>query len=148
MSKVFVVSRKHLKLLGIALLLVVLTAAYLKWNQSQMMAGTPSADRIIHLVTVEYKTKLNDGKELEVYRWDPGTIRVRSGERVQLHITGVNGGSHPFVIEGLGIKGEVRKGETTIVEIDAERPGTYPILCLTHTAASQLSPMVAYIEVD
>ncbi|WP_020620191.1 cupredoxin domain-containing protein [Paenibacillus daejeonensis] len=148
MSKVFVVGRKQLKLLGIACLLVVLTGVYLTWNQTQAVSGNPDAERVFHLVTVEYKTTLKDGKELEVYRWDPGSIRVNKGEKVQLRITGVNGQTHPFVIEGLGIKGEVRKGETTVVDFKADRAGTYPILCLTHTAASQLSPMVAYIEVQ
>ncbi|MFS0727105.1 cupredoxin domain-containing protein [Paenibacillus sp. 1P07SE] len=148
MSKVFVVGRKQLRLLGLAVLLILLVAVFLKWNQAQTVTSNADAERIFHLVTVEYKTTLNDGKELEVYRWDPGSIRVNRGEHVQLHITGINGQSHPFVIEGLGIKGEVRKGETTIVDFKAERAGTYPILCLTHTASTQLSPMVAYIEVN
>src|SRR2546430_294972 len=64
--------------------------------------------REIHLVTGEYKTKLSNGKEIEAYRWDPGTISIEKNEKVRLVIYGVNGESHPFHIEGTTIKGTIK----------------------------------------
>ncbi|XEC93593.1 cupredoxin domain-containing protein [Paenibacillus tarimensis] len=148
MSKVFVVSKKQIQLFTILVLVVVMAAAYLRWDHARTASGTPDTERVIHLVTGEYKTTTKDGKEFEVYRWDPGTIVVKQGEQIQLNITGVNGLSHPFVIEGLNIKGEVQKGETTIVRFTAKQPGTYPIICLTHTDINQGGPMVGYITVQ
>ena len=80
-----------------------------------------SGDRVIQLVTGEFASKTDDGKEIEVYRWDPGTVIVNQGDNVELHITGVNGESHPFVIEELGIKGEVTKGKTTMVKFQRRK---------------------------
>ena len=107
-----------------------------------------SGDQIIQLVTGEFASKTDDGKEIEVYRFDPGTVIVNQGDNVELHITGVNGKSHPFVIEELGIKGEVTKGKTTIVKFHAKEKGTFPILCLTHTTMEHGGPMVGYIVVQ
>jgi FtsP/CotA-like multicopper oxidase with cupredoxin domain len=147
-SKVFVISRKQIRMAAVMVVVLALAAVYLRWNQSEAATIMTGEDRIFHLVTGEFKSVGKDGKEFEVYRWDPGTIVVERGQQVQLHITGVNGASHPFVIEGLGVRGEVRKGETTIVKFSADHPGTYPILCLTHTDQQQSGPMVGYIVVQ
>jgi heme/copper-type cytochrome/quinol oxidase subunit 2 len=104
--------------------------------------------RTIHIVTGEFKTTGNDGKPIEAYRWDPGTIHVKQGELIKLSIFGVNGASHPFIIDGLNIKGEVKKGQETVVTFQAEKPGTYRIICLTHPDIAHNGPMVGYIVVD
>lgn len=65
--------------------------------------------REIHMVTAEFSTKLKNGKEMEAYRWDPGTVFLEKGEKVRLFISGINGEEHPFYIEGTKIKGTVKK---------------------------------------
>lgn len=148
MSKVFIVSKRQIQLFIVVTALIILTGVYLSWDRSREAGGQALEARVIQLVTGEYKTHTNDGKELEVYRWDPGTIIVNKGEAIELHINGVNGNSHPFVVEGLGIRDEVTKGKTTIVRFTAEKAGTYPILCLTHTEMNHGGPMVGYIVVQ
>ncbi|CAM4330231.1 heme/copper-type cytochrome/quinol oxidase subunit 2 [Paenibacillus endophyticus] len=148
MAKVFIVSKRQIQLFIVVAVLIILTGVYLSWDRSREVNAQPSEPRIFQLVTGEYSTTTADGKELEVYRWDPGSIVVNKGEPVELHITGVNGNSHPFVVEGLGIRGEVSKGKTTIVRFTAEKAGTYPIICLTHTDMRHGGPMVGYITVN
>ncbi|RAP75325.1 cupredoxin domain-containing protein [Paenibacillus montanisoli] len=148
MSKVFIVRKQQLWLFTLLVLIILLAAASLRWNQSRAASATQQETRVFQLVTGEFKTKTEDGKELEVYRWDPGTLVVHKGERVELRITGINGKSHPFVIQELGIKGEVNKGQTTVVRFTADQRGTYPILCLTHTSLASGGPMIGYIVVQ
>lgn len=102
---------------------------------------------LIQMVTVEFKTKTDDGKEIEAYRWDPGTIFVPKGEDVTLSIFGVNGKSHPFYIEGTDIKGDVKKGEETIVKLRFDEEGIYRIVCTAHETIKQNGPMIGYIVV-
>lgn len=104
--------------------------------------------REIHLVTTEFKTKTEDGKEIEAYRWDPGTIYINSDEKVLLRIYGVNGKEHPFIIEGTDIKGTVKKGEETTVELQIKEEGIYRLVCLTHPDIGSKGPMIANIVVD
>lgn len=104
--------------------------------------------REIHMVTGEFKAKLPNGKEIESYRWDPGTIFVHEGEKVNLVISGVNGAEHPFSIEGTDIKGIVKKGEDTIVPLQFKKEGVYRLICHTHHGKEQNGPMIAYIVVD
>ncbi|MBJ6361324.1 cupredoxin domain-containing protein [Paenibacillus sp. GCM10012307] len=148
MSKIFVVSKKQFRVAGVLALAAILACGYLFWSRSESVSGTPQNEQVYHLVTGEFKTTTDDGSELEVYRFDPGTIYVRKGEPVQLNITGINGKIHPFIIEGLNIKGEVQKGKVTTVRFTADQPGTYPIVCLTHTQLKRGGPMVGYIVVQ
>lgn len=147
LSKVFVVSKKQVRLFVYVALAVIVAAFYLRYEQARAVNATEQVEQIFHLVTGEFKTTTADGKELEAYRWDPGTIVVRKGESVELNITGVNGASHPFVIEGLGVRGEVTKGNTTTVRFKVDKKGTYPIRCLTHADIHSNGPMVGYIVV-
>jgi hypothetical protein len=59
------------------------------------------------------------------YHWLPSTIVVNQGERVLLEFFGINGDSHPTEIEGYGIAFEVRRGEITQVELEADKPGIF-----------------------
>ncbi|WP_078546470.1 cupredoxin domain-containing protein [Litchfieldia alkalitelluris] len=102
----------------------------------------------IHMVTGEFKTTTKDGKEIESYRWDPGTIQVPQGQEVTLSIFGVNGHEHPFRIEGTDIKGTVKKGEETIITLKFEKEGIYRLICEAHQDPSNNGPMIAYIVVD
>lgn len=148
MSKIIVVHRKHM----VAVMAAMVTIAFFVWLLTPE-ADTPASSakanevRTIHLVTTEFKTTTEDGKELESYRWDPGTIVVREGETVELVMFGINGDRHPFVIEGTRLTGEVRKGKETVIRFKANRKGTYRILCSSHHDKEENGPMIGYIEV-
>jgi heme/copper-type cytochrome/quinol oxidase subunit 2 len=151
MSRVFVVDRNMLRLVGLVVLLAVAGwSAWAWWNKPEAAAvmGTPDNPRVIQMVTTEYSTKLPDGSELEVYRWNPGTIFVKEGETVELRILGVNGDRHPFRIEGLDVRGEVVKGKETVVTFTADKEGIYRIICPTHSDLDRGGPMIAYLVVD
>lgn len=109
---------------------------------------SPPNKYVINMVTGEFSTKTEDGREIEAYRWDPGTINVPAGEEVTLSIYGVNGKEHPFIIEGTQIKGTVKKGEETLVKVKFEKEGIYRLICLTHPDKEHNGPMIAYIVVD
>ncbi|WP_274652573.1 cupredoxin domain-containing protein [Paenibacillus humicola] len=149
MSKIFVISKKQIRLFAVLLLVLICAAAYLKWNKSfAAVMGVPGQTKVIQLVTGEFETRTSDGKNLEAYRWDPGTVIVNQGDEVELRISGISGDTHPFVIEGLGVKGQVTKGQVTVVRFTAERKGTYPIVCQTHDTMDHGGPMVGYIVVQ
>lgn len=151
MTRIWLIDRK--KLIVTVLMLAVFVASILYYNRQDAASALASAvsdanERTIQLVTGEFKSTLPDGKQIEAYRWDPGTIYAKKGERIRLGIYGVNGESHPFVIEGLNISGEVRKGKETVVSFRADRAGTYRIVCLTHPDTAHNGPMVGYLVVD
>jgi len=152
MSKVVFIDRKKMQLYALLAVAVILIGAYIGWQQSRPAAGaamaTSDSPRVIQLVTGEFTAKGADGSTLESYRWDPGTVVLKKGEAVELRITGINGQSHPFVIEGLNIKGEVQKGKTTVVSFTPKDAGIYPIVCQTHSEPSKGGPMVGYLVVQ
>lgn len=148
MSQVWIVKRKHLYLAVIALLLLLSGLLYINRGSIVSTAAEPTAERSIHMVAGEFKSTTADGKTIEAYRWDPGTVVVQKGERIKLSIYGVNGQSHPFLIEGLNISGEVKKGKETVVHFTADQEGTYRLICLTHTDIAHSGPMIGYIVVD
>jgi hypothetical protein len=59
-----------------------------------------------------------------------------------LEFFGINGDSHPTEIEGYGIALEVRRGEITQVEIEADKPGIFRM-----ASDLRLPSMVAQIVV-
>ncbi|WP_079913569.1 cupredoxin domain-containing protein [Paenibacillus sp. 32352] len=154
MSKIVVVSKKQLRhwaLIGLLALGTLGAAWYWGYSEAKTTGGSiaPQGEtRTIHLVTGEFKSTDANGKTIEAYRWDPGTIHVRQGENINLSIFGVNGASHPFIIDGLNVKGEVKKGKETVVSFHADKPGTYRIVCLSHPDIAHNGPMVGYIIVD
>ncbi|MGV2621084.1 cupredoxin domain-containing protein [Halobacillus sp. ACCC02827] len=111
-------------------------------------APTNEEPRVIQLVTGEFKTTTADGREVEAYRWDPGTIVVEKDEPFQLSMYGVNGEEHPFYIEGTDIKGVVEKGKETVVDLKFKKEGVYRLICTTHADKAASGPMIAYIVVD
>ncbi|GLB60729.1 hypothetical protein [Cytobacillus sp. NCCP-133] len=132
--------------------MVIASASVWFYTQSGSLAVFNQADdkevREIHMVTGEFKAKLPDGKEIEAYRWDPGTIFLEKGEKVNLKIWGVNGMEHPYIIEGTDIKGVVKKAEETVVPLQFDKDGVYRLVCLSHPDKDNSGPMVAYIVVD
>lgn len=148
MPRFVVVSRRHLFLYGTMVILLVALALYINRAHILPVGGPAGGDRVFHMVTGEFKSTLPDGTEIEAYRWDPGTLFVNKGDRVKLVIYGVNGESHPFIIEGLNVKGEVKKGQETVVHFDAAQEGIYRIICLTHPDRAHNGPMLGYIVID
>jgi heme/copper-type cytochrome/quinol oxidase subunit 2 len=112
--------------------------------------GTSTASKkfAINMVTGEFKTTRDDGKRIEAYRWDPGTIYLPKGESVTLSIYGVNGKEHPFYIEGTDIKGTVKKGKETVLNLRFKKEGVYRIICTAHHNIKNNGPMIAYLVVD
>jgi heme/copper-type cytochrome/quinol oxidase subunit 2 len=146
----FVLKKRVLYILGLAGILAVIGTLWMSFkpDAEQAVSQTNNTIREIHMVTGEFKSSTDDGKEIEAYRWDPGTIILEKGEKVRLKIRGINGKEHPFYIEGTDIKGIVKKGEETVVPLQFEKEGTYRLICLTHPTAEQNGPMIAYIVVD
>lgn len=120
----------------------------LKPDAAPVIGQQTEAIREIHMVTGEFKSTLENGKEIEAYRWDPGTIFIEKDEKVRLTILGVNGQEHPFMIEGTSIKGVVRKGAETVIPLQFKKEGIYRLICLTHPTAEKSGPMIGYIVVD
>ncbi|BFT69341.1 hypothetical protein PAENIP36_07830 [Paenibacillus sp. P36] len=148
MSQVWIVKRKHLYLAAVILLLLLSGVLYMNRGKIIPTLAEPTPERTIHMVVGEFKSTTKDGKTIEVYRWDPGTVVIQKGERIKLSIYGVNGESHPFLIEGLNISGEVKKGKETIVHFTADQEGTYRIICMTHADMAHNGPMIGYLVVD
>ena len=148
MSNIFVITKKQLRMIALGIILIVLVYSIWMWNQTDTVAGSPENPRVIHMVAGEFSSTTKEGKKIEAYRWDPGTIVVKEGETVELRIRGINGDHHPFIIEGLDVKGEVHKGKETIVSFHATEEGIYRIICLTHPDAARNGPMIGYIVVD
>ena len=135
---------------AIGFFLVAITAWYLlKAGDTTVFNQQPNQQgREIHMLAVEFKGKMKNGKELEAYRWDPGTIVINKGEKVTLFIHGINGEEHPFYIEGTNVKGTVKKGEETVVPLQFNKEGTYRLICEVHADRTHNGPMIADIIVD
>jgi plastocyanin len=146
----FVVKKRVLYILGLVGILALIGTLWMsfKTDAEPVIGQTNEKIREIHMVTGEFKSTTEDGKEIEAYRWDPGSIFVEKGEKVRLIIRGINGTEHPFIIEGTDIKGAVKKGEETVVPLQFNKEGTYRLICLTHPTAENNGPMIAYIVVD
>ncbi|SDO89845.1 Cupredoxin-like domain-containing protein [Paenibacillus sp. yr247] len=148
MSQVWIVKRKHLYLAAAVLILLLSGVLFLSRGKILPTLAEPTAERTIHMVVGEFKSTTKDGKTIEAYRWDPGTIVIQKGEKIKLSIYGVNGESHPFLIEGMNISGEVQKGKETVIHFTANQEGTYRIICLTHADIAHGGPMIGYLVVD
>lgn len=146
----FIVMRRETIILFFFVFLTVLSCAVWLVVKPDSIPTSVQGETVreIHLVTTEFKTKTDDGKVIEAYRWDPGTIYVSSDEKVLLRIYGVNGQEHPFIIEGTDIEGTVKKGEETTVELQIKEEGIYRLVCLTHPDIGSKGPMIANIIVD
>ncbi len=121
---------------------------YLSQHAIPTFSGQQDKNYTIHMVTGEFKSKTEDGKEIESYRWDPGTIHVPKNQEITLSIYGVNGHEHPFYIEGTKIKGTVKKGQETLVTVKFAEAGVYRLICEAHQDPVNNGPMIAYIVVN
>lgn len=148
----FLVLKKRSIIAFVIIFSVIVSASVWFFSKSDSLAVFNQNEgekvREIHMVTGEFKAKLPDGKEIEAYRWDPGTIFLEKDEKVNLKIWGVNGMEHPYIIEGTDIKGVVKKAEETVVPLQFDKEGVYRLVCLTHPDKDNSGPMIAYIVVD
>jgi heme/copper-type cytochrome/quinol oxidase subunit 2 len=150
MSRIVVLSRKKIQFYTILAVVVILAGAYIGWQRSNPVMAPVAAGQktqVVELVTGEFNATSESGKKLEAYIFYPGTIVVNKGEPVELRIAGVNGQSHPFVIEGLNLSGKVQKGKTTVVRFTPQEEGIYRIVCQTHMDTKSGGPMVGYLVV-
>ena len=118
----------------ILLLFLVLSLFYFLNNNTTKASQSP---RIINIVAVEYKGKFSEGhpkagQQVNAYRWDPGTIVVQQGEKVELRFFGINGDKHDFSLEGYPVSGTVTRGEETVVSFVADKAGIFALNCLSH----------------
>ncbi|MGO4889183.1 cupredoxin domain-containing protein [Anaerobacillus sp. MEB173] len=146
----FMVVRKKWLVLGIVCIIIA-TGLYFfspSPTETTMSNQAEQNEFEINLVTGEFKTTTEDGKEIEAYRWDPGTIFVPKGEKVKLSIFGVNGKEHPFIIEGTDVSGTVQKGKETVLHLQFEKEGVYRLICTTHATIADNGPMIGYIVVQ
>ncbi|NRD80426.1 cupredoxin domain-containing protein [Bacillus sp. BRMEA1] len=136
--------------LAIGVMLASISAWFILKAGDVAVFNQPSSKvvREFHMVTAEFKTTLKNGQEIEAYRWDPGTIVIKQGERVNLYISGINGEEHPFYIEGTNIKGTVKKGRETMIPLQFNKQGTYQLICEAHSDRQHNGPMIAYIVVN
>lgn len=88
-----------------------------------------------------------DGRwEVETYVWMPSEIVVMQGDRVTLKILGVNGKSHPSVIEGYDLSFDVKRGQLTTVSFVADKAGVFRIRCDAHPPAMTANLVVLPTE--
>jgi plastocyanin len=147
----YTVRKKHVGIFLLICVAVIAAWAIVKIQPNAIPSlKTESSDQVrtIHLVTGEFTAETADGKEIEAYRWDPGTIFLNKGEKVKLSIYGVNGKEHPFHIEGTSIKGTVVQGKETIIPLQFKEEGVYRLICHAHPDIASNGPMIAYIVVD
>ncbi len=149
----FIVLRKG-SIIAILVAVLIITVGTV-WSLSSKnsyptvsLSEKPAEKQVFQLVTGEFKSKTPSGKEIEAYRWDPGTIVVEKGKEVELRIYGVNGTEHPFYIEGTDVKGIVKKGKESVVNVTFPKEGTYRLICEMHETIENNGPMIAYIVVD
>ena len=62
------------------------------------------------------------------YEFSPAEIRVQQGEKVRLLITPIDR-AHGFEIKELKIKTKLPKGQETVVEFTADKPGELEFHC-------------------
>jgi len=158
MSKVVFLNRKKIQLYAVIAAVVILAGAYIGWQQSRPASAPPIGDasnkQVLQLTTGEFTATTDSGKRLETYLFYPGTVVAKKGVPVELRISGINGQSHPFVIEGItdasgqNLSGMINKGKTTIVNFTPQEAGIYSIVCQTHADPKTGGPMVGYLVVQ
>lgn len=62
------------------------------------------------------------------YKYDPKVITVNQGDKVRLIITALDR-KHGFKLKAYGINQVLEKGDPTIIEFTAGKPGTFVFRC-------------------
>ena len=112
-----------------------ITLLAVEWKGTGQLASEPFPEASLGRATGGYGLRAPDDGgawQAQAYRWDPGTVVVRSGERIALEVFGVNGAFHDAEVEGHDAGFTVTRGAFTDVEFTAGGPGMYRIVCRTH----------------
>ena len=62
------------------------------------------------------------------YEFEPSTITVKKGALVRLEVTAVDT-THGIEIKDFGVKRELKKGRTEVIEFTPDRAGSFPMKC-------------------
>lgn len=73
--------------------------------------------------------------EVSAYMFMPSQVFVNEGDDVTLEYVGINGAVHPGYIEGYDIHFAIKRGQVTLVQFKADKPGVFQILCPEHHPA-------------
>jgi cytochrome c oxidase subunit 2 len=65
---------------------------------------------------------------LKKYEFNPGTLRVKKGERVRLILAAADH-DHGFKLDEFDVNQKVQKGTTATVEFIADKAGTFQFRC-------------------
>ena len=65
---------------------------------------------------------------LKKYEFNPGTLRVKKGERVRLILDAADH-DHGFKLDEFDVNQKVQKGTTATVEFIADKAGTFQFCC-------------------
>ena len=96
---------------------------------------------------------VNGFREIEVkaiqYRWELDTIVVKKGEKIRFVIESVDV-PHGFELEGIVIPGwdpdkVIRKGDKTILEIQADEAGAWDMVCTAYCGPGHIGMKGKYI---
>ncbi len=116
-----------------------------------------AAQRSIYLTAVEWKGSAEVAKEayptaplpegggyesfppdatgkwnVETYRFDSAVVVACQGDQVTLNVFGVNAAYHDVTIPAFKQNFRVNRGQLSTVSFLANKPGIFPIVCLTH----------------
>lgn len=148
-------------------LLVVAVFGTSLWTVSEPSIAETSEKRVLYMTAVEPKGTTHIDKEpfpkkpapkgdgyilkkpnengmwtSGAYRFDPGLLVAYEGEEVELHIWGVHGSIHHSTIEGFNIPFNVERGQNTIVNFKADKPGIFNIVCHDHMPIMQAQLLI------
>jgi plastocyanin len=70
--------------------------------------------------------------EVSAYVWQPSQIIVTEGDEVTLEFIGINGAEHPTTVVGYDKTLVLKRGHVIRLELKADKPGTFPIVCSHH----------------
>ena len=70
--------------------------------------------------------------EVSAYVWQPSQIIVTEGDDVTLEFIGINGAEHPTTIVGYDKTLVLKRGHVIRIELKADKPGTFAIVCNHH----------------
>ena len=96
---------------------------------------------------------VNDVREINVkafqYGWEPESIVVKKGEKIRFIVETVDV-PHGFELEGIIIPGwdpdkSVKKGDKTILEINAEEAGVWDMVCTAYCGPGHTGMKGKYI---
>ena len=97
--------------------LTILSAASAK-TVAQVAKDAGTGAQAVHEIQVTLKK----------YEFNPGSLRVRKGERVKLVMTAADH-DHGFKLDDFDINQKIPKGTTVVVEFTADKAGTFQFRC-------------------